>query len=203
MAFVTITCPQCGGQALIEAGRSVMCPYCGKEISAPAADGGFAYAPVDAQQSAVQFAPPPVQTDMQDPTVFGNQPAVMPAQPYQQQYVMPQYTQEQLLAAQQKRTNWYYTNAAMIGGQTLLFAFGVFYAILGFNVGAALILTWVLSIPGCGLLSALLRPDDAYIDKKPMFKSKIAHGFAQLILGAATSSAVGAIIGAILNALFG
>ena len=31
MAFVTITCPQCGGQAQIEAGRSVMCPYCGKE----------------------------------------------------------------------------------------------------------------------------------------------------------------------------
>ncbi|MBR3418611.1 MAG: zinc ribbon domain-containing protein [Oscillospiraceae bacterium] len=203
MAFVTITCPQCGGQAQIEAGRSVMCPYCGKEISAPPADGGFAYAPLEAQQNAVQFAPPPVQTGMQDPSVFGDQPVVSLAQPYQQQYVMPQYTQEQLHVAQQKRTNWYYTNAAMIGGQTLLFAFGVFFAILGSSIGTAMILTWVLTIPGCGLLSALLRPDDAYIDKKPMFKNKIAQGFAQLILGAATSSAVGAIIGAILNALFG
>ncbi len=202
MAFVTITCPQCGGQAQIEAGRSVMCPYCGKEISAPPADGGFAYAPLEAQQSAVQFAPPPVQTGMQDPSVFGVQPTAMPMQqmPYSPQAM---YQPEQLRIAEQKRKNWYGINAAMIGGQTLLFAFGVFYAILGFNVGAAMILTWVLTIPGCGILSALLRPDDAYIDKKPMFKSKIAQGFAQLILGAATSSAVGAIIGAILNALFG
>ena len=199
MAFVTITCPQCGGQAQIEAGRSVMCPYCGREISAPPADGGFAYAPLpqDTQQAAVQFAPPPAQTAMQ------MQPQAMPAQQYQPQYYAPQYTQEQLLAAQQKRTNWYYTNAAMIGGQTLLFAFGVFLAILGSSIGTAMILTWVLSIPGCGLLSALLRPDNAYLEKKPMFKGRIAQGFAQLILGAATSAAVGAIVGAILYSLFG
>ena len=179
-----------------------MCPYCGKEIAAPPADGGFAYAPMEAQQSAVQFAPPPVQNDMQDRSVFGVQPTAMPTQqmPYSPQAM---YQPEQLRIAEQKRKNWYGINAAMIGGQTLLFAFGVFYAILGFNVGTAMILTWVLTIPGCGILSALLRPDDAYIDKKPMFKSKIVQGFAQLILGAATSSAVGAIIGAILNALFG
>lgn len=205
MAFVTITCPQCGGQAQIEAGRSVMCPYCGREISAPPADGGFAYAPLpqDTQQAAVQFAPPPAQTPMQDQSVFGVQPSAMPAQQYQPQYYAPQYTQEQLHVAQQKRTNWYYTNAAMIGGQTLLFAFGTFLAALGSSIGTAMILTWVLSLPGCGILSALLRPDDAYIAKKPLFKHKLVHGFAQFLFGAAVSSAVGGILCAILYSLFG
>lgn len=202
MAFVTITCPQCGGQAQIEAGRSVMCPYCGKEISAPAADGGFAYAPVDAQQSAVQFAPPPVQNDMQDRSVFGVQPTAMPMQqmPYSPQAM---YQPEQLRIAEQKRKNWYYTNAAMIGGQTLLFALGLLYAALDFNFGVAMILCWVLSLPVCGILSALLRPEDAYLTKKPMFKSKIAQGFVQFLGGAAASAGVGAIVFAILYSIFG
>ena len=196
MAFVTITCPQCGGQAQIEAGRSVMCPYCGREVSAPPADGGFAYAPLpqDMQQTAVQFAPPPQQAAMQP----------MPAQQFQpQQYAAPQYTQEQLLHAQQKRTNWYYTNAAMIGGQTLLFAFGVMLASLGLGLGVALILTWVLTLPFGSLFSTIMRPYDAYLDKKPFVKNKVGWSFTHLALSAGTSAAVGAILFAILHALFG
>lgn len=199
MAFVTITCPQCGGQAQIEAGRSVMCPYCAKELAAPSAEGGFAFAPQDVPQAAVQFAPPPAQAVVQ----MQPQQAAMPAQPYQQQYVVPQYTQEQLQLAEKKRKGWQTMNAAFIGGQTLLFALGLLYASLDLNFGVAMVLSWVLSLPVCGFLSGALRPDDAYLQKKPMFKSRIAQGFIQFLGGAAASAGVGAILFAILYSMFG
>ena len=62
MALVTIICPNCGGQAQIEAGRSAMCPYCGRELSAQAAaQSGMAMAQEIQFAQDVQFAPPPVQ----------------------------------------------------------------------------------------------------------------------------------------------
>ena len=209
MAFVTITCPQCGGQAQIEAGRSVMCPYCGREITAPPSDQGFAfaqdmqYAPPQ-QQAAVQFAPPPAQSvaqfapqQTQDPSVF--------TQSAQQPYAAPiqQYHPQVLADAKQKRKNWYTINTAFMAFQTLLFAFGVLLASLDLGVGTALILTWLLSLALFAVISAASRPDDAYLDKKPVCKSKVAWSILLFLLSAMATSAVGAILFAILYALFG
>ncbi|MBR3418610.1 MAG: hypothetical protein IKG82_07970 [Oscillospiraceae bacterium] len=202
MAFVTITCPQCGGQAQIEAGRNAICPYCGTEISLPAADGGFAYAPAEAQQRAAQFAPPPAQTVMQDPSVFGNQPAVSPAQPYQQQYVMPQYTQEQLQTAEKKRRGWHFMNAGMAVIQALVLGLVVFMDSIGSDAFVPLVLGWLMSLPVCGFISGMMRPDSAYLDKKPMFRSKIVQGIMQSIIGGAVSVFAGIILIAFMDMFF-
>ncbi|MBP0975485.1 MAG: hypothetical protein J6P20_05415, partial [Oscillospiraceae bacterium] len=44
MAFINIVCPNCGGKAQIESGRSAMCPYCACELNAQQEDQGFAFA---------------------------------------------------------------------------------------------------------------------------------------------------------------
>ena len=179
-----------------------MCPYCGKEISAPPADGGFAYAPMDAQQSAVQFAPPPVQTGMQDPSVFGDQPVVSPAQPYQQQYVMPQYTQEQLQTAEKKRRGWHFMNAGMAVIQALVLGLVVFMDSIGSDAFVPLVLGWLMSLPVCGFISGMMRPDSAYLDKKPMFRSKIVQGIMQSVIGGAVSVFAGIILIAFMDMFF-
>ena len=82
MSFINIICPNCGGKAQLEAGRSAMCPYCARELNAPEGEGGFAFAPPPEQeflrdvqlaeadmqfaepdfaQPDIQFAQPPVQ----------------------------------------------------------------------------------------------------------------------------------------------
>ncbi len=202
MAFVTITCPQCGGQAQIEAGRSVMCPYCGREISAPAADMNFAFAPApDMQQPVdVQFSPPPVQYAPQqvaDPAQF------TAAAPQQYAAPVPQYDPRVLAEAQQKRKNWYTIVGGLMAFQTLLFAVGVLLASLDINIGVAMILTWVLSLMLFSPFSAAMRPDNAYIEKKPLCKSKVGWSILQFLLSASATSAIGAIMFAILYALFG
>ena len=198
MAFVTITCPQCGGQAQIEAGRNAICPYCGTEISLPAADGGFAYAPAGAQQRAAQFAPPPAQAAVP----MQPQQAVMPAQPYQpQQYAVPQYTQEQLRLAQKKRHGWHFMNAGMAVIQALLLGLVIFMDSIESDAIVPLVLGWLMSLPVCGFISGMMRPDSAYLDKKPMFRSKIVQGIMQSIIGGAVSVFAG-IIAAIFMDLF-
>lgn len=57
MAYINIICPNCGGTAQIEAGRSAMCPYCACELHTPAGgDQGFAFAPQPDFLSGTQFA---------------------------------------------------------------------------------------------------------------------------------------------------
>ena len=198
MAFVTITCPQCGGQAQIEAGRNAICPYCGTEISLPAADGGFAYAPLEAQQTAAQFSPPPAQAAVP----MQPQQAFIPAQPYQpQQYAVPQYTQEQLRLAEKKRRGWHFMNAGMAVIQALLLGLVIFMDSIESDAIVPLVLGWLMSLPVCGFISGMMRPDDAYIDKKPMFRSKIVQGIMQSIIGGAVSVFAG-IIAAIFMDLF-
>ena len=51
------------------------------------------------------------------------------------------------------------------------------------------------------IISAMKRPDEAYLQKKPM--SRIAHGILFLLLSAAATSAVGGILFAILAGLAG
>ena len=209
MAFITVTCPNCGGQSQIEAGRSIVCPYCAymldpKTDAAP--DMQFAQQPM---QPDMQFAqqPAPMQ-DMQ----FMQQNAPMPMQNMQPGQFMPQNPQfqpyqqispAQLADAQKKRKSWYVQNWAMLGIQALVMALGLLFVDLDNRLGVPMILCWLLSLPACAILSGMMRPDEAYIEKKPLFKSKITQGFVQFLLSAASTSAVGGILFAILEGFFG
>lgn len=215
MAVITVTCPVCGGQAQIEAIRGAVCPNCGAALENAAADQGFAYAPqpnaqpmqetkfaeadmLFAQQQELmkqnmQFAPPPMPMQAQ--------PTAMPMQQTgAAQYL---YSPQQLAEAQNKRKNWYLTNSAMVASQSLMLALGILLTVQGSRLGVPLILTWVLTLPGCGAVSGLTRPDSAYIDKKPFNKTKFGAGITQFWMGAAISGAVGGILFAILAGLFG
>ena len=48
--------------------------------------------------------------------------------------------------------------------------------------------------PCCGILSGLLRPDDAYLEKKPLFKTRVAQGTLQFVLGAIASAIASGIL---------
>ena len=143
----------------------------------------------------LQFAPPPEPAPMQP------QQMQMPgAVPMQAQYRV-QYSPAQLQAAEKKRKTWHIMNCGLMGFQTLLFAFGVLFAAMNRRFGIPMILTWVLTLPFFAIISAMKRPDEAYIEKKPM--SRIAHGILFLLLSAAATSAVGGILFAILAGLAG
>lgn len=207
MAFINMICPNCGGKAQLEAGRSAMCPYCARELNAPEGEGGFAFAPppeqeflrdVQLAEADMQFAEPDfAQPDIQ----FAQPPVQMQAAPPQTAQYM--YPPQQLAEAQGKRRNWYLINSAMITAQTLMFALGILFTVKGYRIGVPLILTWVLTLFGFGAVSGLTRPEEAYIDKKPFSKNKFLAGITQLWLGAAISSAVGGILFAIFAGLLG
>ena len=207
MSFIMFTCPQCGGQSQVEAGKSAMCPYCARMIDAQAAmpkqqETAFA-------QQDVQFAPPPAQAVppmLQKPAQAypqAVQPAAMPAPQMQQgQFAMQsqQYSQAQLAQAHKKRKSWKIMNWSMIGIQAAVLALGILLEEGGADIGAPMILTWLLSQPAFGVISAMLRPDDAYLEKKP--PSRVLQGILQMILGFAVSAPVGGILFAILEELF-
>ena len=206
MAFITITCPVCGGQAQIEAGRNANCPYCGNEMSMPA-DAGFAFAPQEMQAEPdpqfgqdLQFAQPSAQPLQFQQTAAANLPQVQPNQAAMQ---MPQYSPAMLAAAQQKRKTWHILNASLMGVQAFMMAFGILFATKGFRIGVPLILLWVLSTFGFGLISGMNRPDEAYIDQKPFNKTKFGAGVTQFWMGTAISAAVGGILFAMLAGLLG
>ena len=183
MAMKTVICPFCGTQVQVEEGQYAHCPACATELNTAPAEGGFAFAPQDAPIAPdLQFAPPP-------------EPA-----PMQPQYRV-QYSPAQLQAAEKKRKTWHIMNCGLMGFQTLLFAFGVLFAAMNRRFGIPMILTWVLTLPFFAIISAMKRPDEAYIEKKPM--SRIAHGILFLLLSAAATSAVGGILFAILAGLAG
>ena len=130
------------------------------------------------------------------------QQAFIPAQPYQpQQYAVPQYTQEQLRLAEKKRRGWHFMNAGMAVIQALLLGLVIFMDSIESDAIVPLVLGWLMSLPVCGFISGMMRPDDAYIDKKPMFRSKIVQGIMQSIIGGAVSVFAG-IIAAIFMDLF-
>ena len=206
MAFISIICPNCGGKTQVEAGRSVMCPYCAYELNAQQADQGFAfaqdvqYAPQSGQEflRETQFENP----DFAEPEITQQnvQPPMQMQQPQTAQYLYPP---QQLAEAQNKRRNWYYSNSAMIAAQTLMMALGILFAVRGYRFGVPLILTWVLTLPGFGAVSALTRPDEAYIERKPFWKTRFLQGITQFWMGAAISAAAGGILFAIFAGLLG
>ena len=202
MPMINIICPNCGGTAQIEAGRSVMCPYCAYELNASQADPGFAFAQ-DVQfaqnmQAAenLQFAPPPVQqAPMQQPQIY----AAPQANPAQFRTTMP-YTPAQLSEAMKKRGRWYFLNIALLVIPTLVLALGIGLEEFGSDLGVPLILSWLLAQPLGGILSGTMRPDEAYIDKKPLFKHRSTQGFMHFILSLPATAASAGILYALMEA---
>lgn len=221
MAFISITCPNCGGRAQIEAGRSAMCPYCACELNAQQEDQGFAFAkdmqfmqgmqaqdlqfaePDFAQQN-MQFAQPPVQQPvMQQPNVFAA-PQMNPAQ-YAAQMQYRQYSQADLQMAQKRRRQWHILNITMIAVQALVltFAIGLVDYFFEDDLGVMLILAWLFSQPVCAILSGAMRPDDAYIDRKPLFRKKLVQTIIHFLISLPASAAAGGIFYAILRIIAG
>ena len=186
MELVTLVCQNCGTKAQPEAGRGVICPCCGNEMSPMPADTDAAFA------QDMQFAPPPLPDDEQTHPQFlqETQPLPeLPIQPEQFASTAPRYTPEQLAQAKKKRGYWHFMNIAMPVIQAVVLGAGVTLNEADNNYGVLLIMTWLMSVPVCGFLSALLRPDDAYLDKPPAFKTKVMQGIIQSIAGTIISFA--------------
>lgn len=209
MPMINIICPKCGGQAQVEAGRSAMCPYCAYELNASQADPGFAFAQdmqfAENMQAAekMQFEQQPVR-EMQ-PAQADFYGAPIPAQPVQQvnpaQFRTPMpYTPAQLSEAMKKRGRWYFLNVALLAIPTLVLALGIGLEEFGSDLGVPLILSWLLAQPLGGILSGTMRPDEAYIDKKPLFKHRSTQGFMHFILSLPATAAAGGILFAVIEA---
>lgn len=222
MSMMNIICPKCGGQAQIEAGRSVMCPYCAYELNTAAADQGFAFAEdaqfAQAMQTAkeIDFAQQPVREMQPAQTDFFGAPVQQMQQPYAAPQVNPaqfvpqqmnpaqfapppQYSPAELAAAKKKRGQWYILNAALYIIPAIVLALGVAFDDFGSDLGVPMILGWLCAQPICGLLSGLLRPDDAYIDKKPLFKHRSIQGLMHFIASFPATAIGGAILYAIVT----
>ena len=181
MELETLICQNCGHKAKPKAGRGIICPCCGNEMSPLPTDSAAAFA------QDMQFAPPPVQDVEQIQTQFLQDTLPLQElqiQPEQFAATDPQYTQEQLAQAKKKRRCWHFMNIAMPVIQAILLSVGsTSYVFHNNNYSLMLIEIWRISVPVCGILSGLLRPDNAYLEKKPMFKSRIAQGIMQFVLG--------------------
>lgn len=206
MAFISVICPNCGGQSQIEAGRSAMCPYCGAETG-PANQSGIAVASQD-----VQFA------QVSQPVSLEKQQAVQFVQPEQTYAPVQQPVQNtagfidpQMLAeAKSKRKRWVYLTMLIGLVQAIpvfLYAMGyeyysIFNRISYFIDDDSLILLWMLlMLIGTGVATGL-RPDNAYIEKKPFPKNRFALfvllgiilGIGSMVWGAFAGTIFGEII---------
>lgn len=192
--LINAVCPNCGGQAQLEAGRSAICPYCGSELTSQTAaqvQGAFA--------QDMQFAPPPAQRmpQMQQADRYAPAMHTDPAQ-----FAVPAAQTPDLQKASKKKLRWYLLNAAMLAILTI--TVGISVTLLEHyrgQQGQRLIMGWLLTLPVSGFFSGFLRPDDAYIDKKPMFKSKITQGIAHFLLSIPVSAVAGCILYAIVDTL--
>ncbi len=212
MPMINIICPKCGGQAQVEAGRSAMCPYCAYELNSSLADPGFAFAEdvqfaenvraAENMQFAqdVQFAQPPVQ--MQQPDVFAA-PQINPAQfinpAMQYQQPVQQFPPQQIEAAKKKRRQWHFLNLGMLAVQTIVMLIAI--SLIDYiydEMGALLIGAWLLSLPICAIISGAMRPDEAYIDRKPLFRSKSMQSLMHFLISLPATAAIAGILFAIM-----
>lgn len=203
MAFETFICPVCGGESQIEAGKHAVCPYCAKElIASPAQDFAFAPLPQYPQQpntgfaQNMQFAPPPV--PMQQPNVFV-QP--MPAAPFAAQAPQLQYSLEDIRTANQVRRQWKRRDRIVVLIQALILALCVGLNDFGSNLDVPVMLAWMCTVPLSGVLSAVKRPDEAFIEKKPLFKHRLTHGIMHALFSIPASFLTGAALYAIAELL--
>lgn len=201
MSMIQITCPNCGGTAQIEAGRDAMCPYCACMLSVPQkSDKAFAQ---DVQFAAdVQFAPPPAQ---QVQPVQQVQPQQDPAAaymypPFSEPKPVRQYPPEQLAEASKKRGFWYAMNIGMLLVQTLILTFGIGLADYFYRerLGVLVILAWLVSVPVWAVFSALIRPDEAYLNSGPILNSKKAQAVMHALLSLPATAVLSGVLYAFL-----
>ena len=206
-------CPYCGGTAQVEDGIKVLCPYCGNEL--PADDGGVQMmaqpVPQEAYPEQGYAVQQPVQQNMQmqQGASFVQNQMYPPAQQYAppqggmtaQNPQYRQYTPEQLEQAKKKRAGWHLMNAAMFAMQGLILGLGIYLDDWGYDIGVPMILGWLASLFFGAVASAWLRPDEAYLEKKPPFGPKwlyfILHGLGHLIV----TTIIGGILFGILDSL--
>ena len=150
-----------------------------------------------------RYQPQPAQTQYQPQHPQQYQPQ------YQQQYPPPQaqqvqqqYTPQELAAAAKKRRGWLLMNIALYVLQMVLIGFGVELSERGYGWGTAMIIGWVFSIIGVAGVSAAMRPDEAYLTRKPLFPHRLVQFLASFLLGISTLF-VGALIFVILSEIFG
>ena len=207
--MIEYRCPYCGAKDITGQPQEVRC-VCGavlypgsgllpEERFIPDAPGAEDSA--GAVQTAQQLytEPPPVQPV---PVQIQHGPVMQQAQfttePVMQQ---PLYSPEQLRAAEKRRKSWHFLNTVMLLLQTGLFAASFFLNEKRNDFGVALLFAWMLSIPVFSLLSPLLRPDSAYLDRRPLIQSKIVHYILQFAVGMLTMLS-GLAVFALLLALF-
>ena len=184
MSLISVTCERCGRSAQIEAGLRAVCPYCGSALHVPAPDSGFAYA------QDVQFAPPPVQQAEQVQPVQRaenakqDNPAAYMYPPFSEPKPVRQYPPEQLAEASRKRGFWYAKNIAVLLLQTLMLSFGIVTADYFYRerLGTLVILEWLVSVPLWAVISARIRPDEAYLNRTPLLISKKAQAVMHALL---------------------
>ena len=171
-----IQCPYCGLVSRIPDGMPANCVQCGRQLMTGAAVQ-YQYAQQPAPQMQQSFA-------------------AQPQMPVQQ----PAYPPEVLKHAKKKRRDWHILNAVLFGIQTFTLGFGVFLNDIGNDMFLPILGGWILSLPLFAFLSARLRPDGAYLEKKPFCRSRVTLGFLQFLIGGA-SFFTAAVIYAILEVL--
>lgn len=154
------------------------------------------------EQPVMQQFAPTAAVALQKPMRTMGAVTVQPTAGVPMQFAVPQYRPEQLQAAQKKRRSWYMLNAAMIAVQTLVLALGIFCDDNGYDIGVPMVLGWLLSQPICGFISGMLRPDEAYLEKKPVFRSRVLQAFMHTVMSLPASAAMGGILFAILQEFF-
>lgn len=180
MSLISVTCKRCGRSAQIEAGLRAVCPYCGSALHVPAPDSGFAFA------QDVQSAPPPVQQaeQVQPERAKQDNPAAYMYPPFSEPKPVRQYPPEQLAEASKKRGFWYAKNIAALLLQTLMLSCGIVTADYFYRerLGTLIILAWLVSVPLWAVISALIRPDEAYLNRTPLLISKKAQAVMHALL---------------------
>lgn len=89
-----------------------------------------------------------------------------------------------MLRQAKKRGFWYAKNIAVLLLQTLMLSFGIVTADYFYRerLGTLVILAWLVSVPLWAVISALIRPDEAYLNRTPLPISKKAQAVMHALL---------------------
>lgn len=173
-----IQCPRCGLVSRIPDGMPASCAGCGAALPAPAAF---------AQQMQAAPALNPVQQTVPAPEAVPAQPAG--------------YTAEQLAQARKKRRDWRIMNVVMYAVQCVALALGVYLHDNDSEAFMLPMLGWIASLLGFSVLSAMMRPDVAYLEKPPFCRKKGLYFLVHLLLSLTTFLSA-AVVYAIISMMF-
>ncbi len=165
MSVTKVTCPDCGGVSNLVSVRRALCPYCGTELKLPDPE------------------PDPDFGELIAPAPQLEQP-LKPAEPV--------YTDEELFTAERKRRRWHLLNGILLG---VLLLPWIFCRVPKFPLpDECLFVIWLLLLAVCTLISARLRPEDAFLEKEPFIPNKLVHGILFLLCSGILTYIIGALI---------